>query len=138
MKFERRLTKKAKVDMTPLVDVLFMLLLFFMLTSVFKMVPGISMKLPTSTTNQTVSLSRLQVVAVSESEIYVNSTKTGIDGLDAAIKAAIAGKKPSDFSATFQGDKTAPYQLVVSVLDALRMNGIEGVSLITSASGKKP
>ena len=49
MKFERRLTKKARVDMTPLVDVLFMLLLFFMLTSVFKMVPGISMKLPTST-----------------------------------------------------------------------------------------
>jgi biopolymer transport protein ExbD len=138
MKFERRLTPRAKVDMTPLVDVLFMLLLFFMTTSVFKVVPGISLNLPTSSTPNSVTITQMRVVAISETEIYVNNLKTGIEGVDAAIKREMQGKKPSDVSAVFQGDRAAPYQLVISVLDALRNNGIEGVSMLTQPPKVKP
>jgi biopolymer transport protein ExbD len=131
MKVERRLTQKARVDMTPLVDILFMLLLFFMTTSVFKVVPGISMKLPSSTTNTTVSITQMRVVAISDSEIYVNDIRTGTSGLAAAIHGQMQGKRPDEIRAIFQGDRDIPYQLVVSVLDAFRANGIEGVSLLT-------
>lgn len=127
--------------MTPLVDVLFMLLLFFMMTSVFKVVPGLSLNLPSSTTTSSVSLTPMRIVAVSESEIYINSLRTGLGGLDAAIKREMKGKKSDEIRAVFQGDRTAPYQLVISILDSLRQNGIEGVSLLTqpaSAGGRKP
>jgi biopolymer transport protein ExbD len=138
MRIDRRLTQKARVDMTPLVDILFMLLLFFMTTSVFKVVPGISMNLPASSTTASVSITRLSVVVVSESEIYVNELRTGVQGLDAAIKREMEGKKASDIRAVFQGDKAIPYQLVVSVLDAFRANGIEGVSLLTQSQAGRP
>jgi biopolymer transport protein ExbD len=136
MKFERRLTPRAKVDMTPLVDVLFMLLLFFMTTSVFKVVPGISLNLPTSSTPNSVTITQMRVVAISQTEIYVNNLKTGIEGVDAAIKREMQGKKASDVSAVFQGDRAVPYQLVISILDALRNNGIEGVSMLTQPPRK--
>jgi biopolymer transport protein ExbD len=138
MKFERRLPQKTRVDMTPLVDIVLMLLLFFMLTSVFKVVPGISLNLPTSTNPTSVSITQLRVVAVSNTEIYVNNLRTGIQGVDAAIKRAMQGKKPSEVRAVFQGDRAAPYQLVISVLDALRNNGIEGVSLLTQPPARAP
>ena len=137
MKSDRRLSRKAKVDMTPLVDILFMLLLFFMMTSVFKIVPGLSLSLPSSTTASTVSLTSFRVVAVSEKEIYVNDLRTSIAGLDAAIKRQMGDKKPEEIRAVFQGDSAIPYQLVVSVLDGLRQNGIEGVSLLTQGKAAK-
>jgi biopolymer transport protein ExbD len=123
--------------MTPLVDILFMLLLFFMTTSVFKIVPGLSLKLPASTTTSSVALTSFRVVAVSESEIYVNDLKTALPGLDAAIKKQMQGKKPDEIRAVFQADRAAPYQLVISVLDGLRANGIEGVSLLTEGGEKR-
>jgi biopolymer transport protein ExbD len=138
MRFDRRLTRRAKVDMTPLVDVLFMLLLFFMTTSVFKVVPGIPMNLPVSSTATSVSVTRLTVVVVSESEIYVNELRTGLQGLDTAISRQMEGKRPEEVRAVFQADKQVPYQLVVAVLDSFRKNGIEGVSLLTSARTAKP
>lgn len=132
-----RRERKARVDMTPLVDILFMLLLFFMTTSVFKIVPGLSLKLPASTTTSSVALTSFRVVAVSESEIYVNDLKTALPGLDAAIKKQMQGKKPDEIRAVFQADRAAPYQLVISVLDGLRANGIEGVSLLTEGGEKR-
>lgn len=138
MKFDRRLTQKARVDMTPLVDIIFMFLLFFMMTSVFKVVPGISMNLPASATAGSVSISRLGVVVVSESEIYVNEFRTDTAGLPAAIQRAMGGKKPEEIRAVFQGGKDIPYQLVVTVLDAFRQNGIEGVSLLTQGQTRQP
>jgi biopolymer transport protein ExbD len=138
MKIRRRLTRKAMVDMTPLVDIIFMLVLFFMVTSVFKIVPGLPLKLPTSDTSSSVALSPFRVVAVSDTEIYVNDTRTGLVGLDAAIKREMQGKKPSEIRAVFQGDSRLPYQLVIAILDSLRLNGIDGVSLLTQAKEKRP
>ena len=124
--------------MTPLVDIIFTLLLFFMMTSVFKVVPGLSMQLPSSSTTSTVSITQFRVVAVSETEIYVNDLRTSIDGLDAAIKREMQGRKVSDIRAVFQADRNIPYQLVISVLDALRINGIEGASLLTQPARENP
>ena len=46
MRLERRLRVKTAIDMTPLVDVILMLVLFFLITSTFKTVPGIQIALP--------------------------------------------------------------------------------------------
>ena len=138
MKFERRLTPKAKVDMTPLVDVLFMLLLFFMMTSVFRVMPGLTLNLPVSTTKQSVPMTQITVTAVSATEIYVNKVKTDVAGLDQAVKLEMGSKAPTDIRAVFQGDKDVPYQLVVTVLDSFKKNGIDGVNLVTRAAGARP
>jgi biopolymer transport protein ExbD len=117
--------------MTPLIDVILQLIIFFMITTTFRAAPGISLDLPGSQTAQSVSSSALSVVVMSENEIYVDKTRTTLDGLPDVLKQRVAGSDSGSVRAVLEGRASASYQLIVSVLDAFRMNGIENVGLIT-------
>ncbi len=132
MRLRSHLQADEGIDMTPLIDVVYQLVIFFMITSVFKTAPGIALDLPGAATSGAVQTTAITVVAVSEQEIYVDKTPTTLEGLDATIKAAVEGRDKKDLKAYFQGDKNSSYQLMVSVLDVLRANGIENVGLATT------
>ena len=127
----RRLSPKIGVDMTPLIDVILQLIIFFMITTTFRAAPGISLDLPGSRTAQSVSSSALHVVVMTENEIYVEKTRTDLEGLPAVLKQRVTGSDSSSVRAVLEGRSSASYQLIISVLDAFRMNGIENVGLIT-------
>jgi biopolymer transport protein ExbD len=133
MRMERRLKPDTSINLTPLIDVILQLIIFFMITTTFKTVPGISLQLPSSSTAQSVQSSVLKIVVISEGEIYVDRQRTDLATLPALVAKALekGGGDPSASKAVIEGDKTVPYQLVVSVLDVLRKNGIEGVGLRT-------
>jgi biopolymer transport protein ExbD len=127
----RRLQPKITIDMTPLIDVILQLIIFFMITTTFRAAPGISLDLPGSKTAQTVSSSALSVVVMSENEIYVDKTRTTLQGLPDTLRQRISGSDTDQVRAVLEGRAGASYQLIISVLDAFRMNGIENVGLIT-------
>ena len=127
----RRLQPKIAIDMTPLIDVILQLIIFFMITTTFRAAPGISLDLPGSRTAQTVSSSALHVVVMSENEIYVEKNRTTLAGLPDALKQRVAGSDSNSVRAVLEGRAGASYQLIISVLDSFRMNGIENVGLIT-------
>jgi biopolymer transport protein ExbD len=131
MRKRQRLQPVASVNLIPLIDVLLLIIIFFMVTTTFKLSPGISLDLPTSTTSKDVSSSVLRIIAVSESEIYVDKARTDLDRLPDLLKQRTGSGDPSQLKATVEGDRTATYQLMVSVLDALRKSGIESVGLRT-------
>jgi biopolymer transport protein ExbD len=132
MRFERRLKTSAQIDMTPLIDVVFQLVIFFMITSVFKVAPGINVDLPTSTSAQTVKTNEMRILAVSEDEIYVNKNRSSLKGLPLILKKNTEGKKPEEMRAILEADKETTYQLVVSILDVCRKTGVSNVSLVTA------
>ena len=82
MRFKRRLMPQAVVDLVPMIDVVFQLVIFFMVSSTFILTPGISLVLPGSSTSEPVAMSRLVVTIISENEIYLNKEKYNISGLD--------------------------------------------------------
>ncbi|HWP69071.1 MAG TPA: biopolymer transporter ExbD, partial [Rectinemataceae bacterium] len=127
----RRLQAKTEINMTPLIDVILQLIIFFMITTTFRAAPGISLDLPGSKTAQSVSSSALSVVVMSENEIYVDKTKTNLQDLTNVLKQRVSGSDSGQVRAVLEGRASASYQLIVSVLDAFRMNGVENVGLIT-------
>jgi biopolymer transport protein ExbD len=127
----RRLLKKTGIDMTPLIDVILQLIIFFMITTTFRAAPGISLDLPGSRTAQSVSSTALSVVVMSDNEIYVDKTRTSLEGLADTLKQRVSGSDSGSLRAVLEGRASASYQLIISVLDAFRMNGIENVGLIT-------
>ncbi len=133
-----RLQPVTSVNLIPLIDVLLLIIIFFMVTTTFKLAPGISLDLPSSTTAQSVASSVLRIVVVSESEIYVDRTRVDLAGLPAALKQRAGSGEASSLKATVEGDKNAPYQLVISILDALRRSGIESVGLRTRGGTTSP
>jgi biopolymer transport protein ExbD len=122
---------KVNFDLTPLIDIIFQLVIFFMITSVFKVAPGIVVDLPTSKSAQTVTTNEIRILAVTELEIYVNKDRTNIEGLKEILLRNIANDGTGNPQAILEADKKADYQLVVSVLDAVRQSGITNVSLVT-------
>ncbi len=137
MTIERRLKPRINVDLTPLIDIVFQLVIFFMISSTFKTAPGIELRLPESGTATTITITELTIVAVSEDEVYVNKIRTTAEGAGAVVKSELEGRTLSEVQAVLEADAGAPYQLVVTLLDSLRKNGIDTVSLSTRPAGKE-
>lgn len=127
----RRLRPRIEINMTPLIDVILQLIIFFMITTTFRTAPGISIDLPGSKTAQSVSSSALRVVVMSEDEIYVDKVRTNLQGLSDTLRKRVSGSDSGSVRAVLEGRSGASYQLIISVLDAFRMNGVENVGLIT-------
>ncbi len=138
MILERRLKPRINVDLTPLIDVVFQLVIFFMISSTFKTTPGIELVLPDSGSAETVAVAELTVSAISEDEVYVNKSRTTVQGAADMIQAELAGRSLDDVQATLEAGADTPYQLVVSLLDAFRSNGISEVGLATRRKAEAP
>lgn len=135
MEFKRRLSTRANVDLVPMIDVVFQLVIFFMLSSTFVQTPGISLVLPESKTAEPVVMTRLVVTIVSQDEVYLNKEPYELDGLAAALEALSDEEKESIETAVIEGDRRVSYSLMVEVLDILRSNGFRGVNLKLTESG---
>ncbi|GAB1433777.1 biopolymer transporter ExbD [Spirochaetota bacterium] len=131
MTIDRRLKPRINVDLTPLIDIVFQLVIFFMISSTFKTAPGIELVLPESSTASAITITELSIVAVSDDEVYVNKIRTTLSGAEAVVKNELEGRSEEDVQAVLEAGADSPYQLVVSLLDALKKNGIETVSLTT-------
>lgn len=134
----RRLKAQANVDLTPLIDVVFQLVIFFMISSTFKTTPGIALDLPDSYTAEAVSVAELNIIALSDDEVYVNKVLTTAEGAEAVIRAELEGLSVEDVQSTLEAGAEAPYQLVIGLLDALRKNGIDAVGLATRPPKASP
>jgi biopolymer transport protein ExbD len=129
MRFRRRLSPEAKVDLIPMIDVVFQLVVFFMVTSTFMLTPGISLVLPASTTAEPVIMSELVVTVVSPDEIYINRDKYGLRTFEQALADISALTKDEIESVIIEGDEMITYELMITVLDLLRKRGFTGINL---------
>ena len=135
MHFRRRLSPNANVDLIPMIDVVFQLVVFFMVSSTFVMTPGIALDLPESTSSEPVVLNRLVVTLASASEVYLNRERVALTDLDGRLRELVGdGASDEPMSAVIEGDSTLPYETLVAVLDVLRRNGYLGVALRTTVS----
>ncbi|TVR02025.1 MAG: biopolymer transporter ExbD [Spirochaetaceae bacterium] len=132
MQFRRRLRPNANVDLIPMIDVVFQLVVFFMVSSTFIMTPGIALDLPQSTSAEPVVMDRLVITVVSTDELYLNRRRLDLVGLDGAL-SELGGNRDEQatLSVIIEGDQSVPYNLMVQVLDLLRRNGFRAVNLRT-------
>jgi len=130
MKFARRLQPSANASFVPMVDVVFQLVIFFMVSSTFIVAPGIKLDLPRSASSEAIKMTPLVVSIYSSDRIYLNQTLYNLAGFRQAI-ARLPKDKAEARSIVVEGDKSISYETMIQVLDVLRVNGIRGVSLRT-------
>lgn len=136
MHFRRRLSPNANVDLIPMIDVVFQLVVFFMVSSTFVMTPGIALDLPESTSSESVVMNRLVVTVVSSDELYLNRERVNLADLNERLAEMVSGENAdAAMSAVIEGDREIPYETLVAVLDVLRRNGYRGVALRTLEEG---
>jgi len=130
MKFRRRLQPTARVELVPMIDVVFQLVIFFMVSSTFIVTPGISLTLPDSSTAEPVVMSKLVVTIAGEEEVYLNQERYSLGELGTALENfREQSGEDARHTVVVEADRSVSYSLMVEVLDYLRQNGFEGVNL---------
>lgn len=125
----RKKREYLSFELTPLIDIVFLLLIFFMVSSIFKTDElALLLKLPKSKHVKVVSkkVTKNINIEVKKEQVAINGKKTSWDGLDKEL-AKLAKKS----QISLRADKKVRYELVVKVLDLLQKYKLENLSLIT-------
>jgi biopolymer transport protein ExbD len=121
-----------------MIDVVFQLVVFFMVSSTFVLTPGIALDLPASSSTEPVVINRLTVTVVSYDEIYLNRDRVTLEEMDRLLGEMNETEDDRAMSAVVEGDRSVPYETLVAVLDVLRRNGYRGVALRTLEQTEQP
>jgi biopolymer transport protein TolR len=120
----------ADINVTPLVDVMLVLLIIFMVTAPM-MMQGIDVKLPeTSAPSIPSEEERLVVTVAADRKIYINEYAVDLDTLGPKL-AAIYRNQQGHQGVFLRADETIPYGFVVQVMATIRSNGIEKIGMVT-------
>lgn len=134
MRFKRKIKSEElfkTIELTPLIDCVFLLLIFFMLTSSFILVPGINIKLPKAVTSQQLSIQRVVIVVTSEDIIYFENRPVTLKELFKILKEKKA-------EAVFiKADKDASLGRIVEIWDVCKKLGIEKIGIATTYKEEK-
>ncbi len=133
MEFERRRYNHSYMNIAPLVDVVFLLLLFFMLTSSLIREPAVRIKLPESKTAVTEQQRIKTVMITRQGRIFFMGREVGLNGLKEAVTEGLTGGK--DTPLRIRADRDASVGLLMKVIDEVRLAGVRNFSIVTEARG---
>ncbi|MFH1577730.1 MAG: biopolymer transporter ExbD [Candidatus Omnitrophota bacterium] len=131
MRFKRHVELEhglRQIDIAPLVDVIFQLLIFFMLTSSFIVPSGIKVNLPKAVTSQVIESKTLEVVVSGENVIYLNGNVVNTRELMTILKGVINRSQP----VLIKADRRAQLGRIVEIWDMCRDLGLSQVNIATS------
>ena len=131
MRFRRHMELEhglKQIDIAPLIDMVFQLLIFFMLTSSFVMQPGIKINLPKAVTSEIVKFEKIEIVVSSENVTYFNSKVVSTNELKNLLKQAAKREQ----SILIKADSRASLGRVVEIWDICRDLGITQINIATN------
>jgi biopolymer transport protein TolR len=119
----------AEINVTPLVDVVLVLLIIFMVTAPMLQM-GIDVNLPrVKSKSIDVTEEKLILTINGGKEIFINKNKTSITDLGAKLESIFANR--IDREVFMRADKNVPYGFVVEVMSAVRKAGVDKLGMIT-------
>ena len=127
--------RKIRVEMTPLLDIVFLLLVFFIYAMLSMAINrGMIMQLPESSTSHINDQeSQIAVNILENGDIFINNTKTTIEGLPDLISNLANGIPNEQKTIQVFGDANISYQRLFDVLDAIRRSNLYRISLQTAS-----
>jgi len=122
----------SEINVTPLVDVMLVLLIIFMVTAPM-LTQGLSVELPRAE-GQNFEAQPTQPTTISVTRtgaVYVGDTPVGSTDLEATLGTMLRGQRIK--RALIKADRNVPYGQVVTVIDIINRAGVEEVGMITQA-----
>lgn len=116
------------INLTPLVDVVLLLVLFFMVTSQFAVMPGLNLLLPSVDPQNQVRVppaERLEVSVTAAGDIYFEDQPTTLGNLPLHLERT--GAAGDEVVIVVSADRAVPYGRIVKIMDTLRLEGFNRV-----------
>lgn len=131
MEFKGLTARHKTPNLTPLIDIVFLLLVFFMLTAHFVKDQSLDIALPeaNSASNQQ-DQGSLEITINNNGEISIDNKTIAAGQLNEVLQQILQGR--SNKQVILRGDKNSKLDLTVKVMDAARKAGAESLDIITS------
>ena len=130
----RRGSIQSNVDMTPMIDIVFQLILFFLVSTTFATLPGIKLNLPQSHTAEATSMKGITITAGSDGALYFNDKEVSMTGLGEELLIFDTGTlKKEEFPVSLEADSEVTNGTIVKIFDVIRESGYCVINLRTTA-----
>jgi biopolymer transport protein ExbD len=133
VKFQRRITQDLEINLTPLIDVVFLLLIFFMVSTTFTRENRLAVNLPEADGNPVEETARTIEISVSQGGAYAIDGRTLVNSelstLMQGLEEVALGDR--DVALILIADAEASHQSVVTAMDAIGKSGFSRLSIAT-------
>ena len=124
----------AEINVTPLVDVVLVLLIIFMVTAPM-MTRGVDIDLPQGESGSDATEDRITVTIDAQRRVYLNDAIVHVDLLEERLRPLASGGEAFVF---LRADVTVPYGVVMTVIDRVKAAGFEKIGLVTTPTPGEP
>ena len=129
----KRASIRSNVDMTPMIDIVFQLILFFLVSTTFAILPGIKLKLPSSHTSEGTSYQGITITADADGLMFFNEKEVTMETLGSELISFDTGDtKKEDFPVSLEADAEVTNGTIVSIFDVIRESGYAVINLRTA------
>jgi biopolymer transport protein ExbD len=136
MQLPRANQHKARIEIIPMIDVIFFLLVFFMVSTLSMTVNrGLPVNLPTAATSQKDLRENLNLTMTQDGELFLNRQSVTLQDLGPRVKEALAADP--DLMVIINADGEVRHSAVVGVMDELRDSGVARLAIAVKPD-KKP
>jgi biopolymer transport protein ExbD len=125
--FVNRQEEEAAIDLTPMLDVVFIMLIFFIVTASFVKESGIDVNKPDAPTSEKQDRANILIAISAKGEIWIDRRRVDIRAVRANIERLHA-ENPQG-SVVIQADKKSQTEKLIAVMDAARAAGVYNVSI---------
>ena len=117
------------IDLSPLLDVVFILLIFFIVSTVFVRESGVNVDKPESVTAKELDRTSILIAITCDGQVVYDGSNIGVGGVRATIEQLLRNQARP---VVLQTDKTVPAELLVNVIDQVKLAGADNVSIATA------
>ena len=129
MRFGGQARRKALINVTSLIDVVFLLLLFFVVTSTFLERPGLDLSLPAASPSEVARRDEVTIELGADGGTWLDGRPVARDALEREIGTALAASGGE--RVVLEADERVPHGRVVAAMDAARRAGATGLVVAT-------
>jgi biopolymer transport protein ExbD len=136
MRIRRTQPEKARIEIIPMIDVIFFLLVFFMVSTLSMTINrALPVNLPSAATSQKDVRENVSLTVTQDGHVFLNKEPVALQDVGQRVKAALA--TDPQLAVVINADGQVLHSTVVDILDELRQAGVSGLAIAVKAA-KKP
>ncbi len=126
-RYKNILENDEEINISPLIDMVFILLIFFIVTTTFSRDTGVSLNKPKAKTAQTITKEHITIAVTPEGSIHLLDKQVDIDQLRIIVERLV--RENPQRQALIVVDKASPSGTVVDVIDSCNLSGVKKVNI---------
>ena len=131
---KKRSQEKAEIKIAPLIDMVFILLIFFIITTSFVSETGVSVERPAARSAEKLESQSILIGIGSLGEIYMSGRRISLFSLKPLLENNL--RNQPRLSVVLVADKATPADLIVRVMDEVRLSGVKRIALATEKKSR--